>query len=223
MRQWGVTEVRVLVVDDQTVVREGLTTLLGLLDGIRVVGAAADGDAALAEVARLDPDVVLLDLHMPGRSGIEVADELTRRGSRTRIVVLTTYSDDDWVFAALRAGARGFLTKDASADEIATAIRTVMAGQAQLDPSVQRRLLEALDHVPLSPDPDAAAPDGLTPREIDVLRLVAAGRSNDEIAADLFVSRATVKTHLNHLLAKTASRDRAQLVGYAYRAGLARP
>ncbi len=221
------TEVRVLVVDDQTVVREGLTTLLGLLDGIAVVGSAADGDAALAEIARLDPDVVLLDLHMPGRSGIEVAEELTRRGSRTRIVVLTTYSDDDWVFAALRAGARGFLTKDASADQIATAIRTVMEGQAQLDPSVQRRLLEALDRTPPAPEPaaapDAAAPDGLTPRETDVLRLVAAGRSNDEIADDLYVSRATVKTHLNHLLAKTGSRDRAQLVRYAYRTGLAQP
>lgn len=218
---------RVLVVDDQTVVREGLATLLSLLDGIEVVGSAADGDAALAEVARLDPDVVLLDLHMPGRSGIEVADELTRRGSRTRIVVLTTYSDDDWVFAALRAGARGFLTKDASADQIATAIHTVMAGHAQLDPSVQRRLLEALDRTPAGSEPvpglDAAASDGLTPRETDVLRLVADGRSNDEIAAELYVSRATVKTHLNHLLAKTGSRDRAQLVRYAYRTGLARP
>lgn len=214
---------RVLVVDDQTVVREGLSMLLGLLDGIVVVGAAADGDTALAEIARLDPDIVLLDLHMPGRSGIEVADELTRLGSRTRIVVLTTYSDDDWVFAALRAGARGFLTKDASADQIATAIRTVMAGQAQLDPSVQRRLLEALDHTLQVPTGDAPTPDGLTARETDVLRLVAAGRSNDEIAADLYVSRATVKTHLNHLLAKTGSRDRAQLVRYAYRRGLARP
>lgn len=215
---------RVIVVDDQTVVREGLSTLLGLLDGIAVVGAAADGDDALAAIERLDPDVVLLDLHMPGRSGIEVAQELTRRGSRTRIVVLTTYADDDWVFAALRAGARGFLTKDASADEIAAAIHTVMAGQAQLDPSVQRRLLEAFERTPVAtPEDRTTPPDGLTPRETEVLRLVAEGRSNDEIAAGLFVSPATVKTHLNHLLAKTGSRDRSQLVRYAYRAGLARP
>lgn len=215
---------RVLVVDDQTVVREGLSTLLGLLDGIAVVGAAANGDDALAAIERLDPDVVLLDLHMPGRSGIEVAQELTRRGSRTRIVVLTTYADDDWVFAALRAGARGFLTKDASADEIAAAIHTVMAGQAQLDPSVQRRLLEAFERTPVAtPEDRTTPPDGLTPRETEVLRLVAEGRSNDEIAAGLFVSPATVKTHLNHLLAKTGSRDRSQLVRYAYRAGLARP
>lgn len=219
----GVTDVRVLVVDDQTVVREGLATLLGLLNGIRVVGAAADGDTALAEIARLDPDVVLLDLHMPGRSGIEVAEELTRQGCRTRIVVLTTYSDDDWVFAALRAGARGFLTKDASGEEIAAAIHTVREGEAQLDPSVQRRLLEALDRVPPPAPAGTTGPDGLTPRETEVLRLVAAGRSNDEIADLLYVSRATVKTHLNHLLAKTASRDRAQLVGYAYRTGLASP
>ncbi len=217
-------DIRVLVVDDQKVVREGLATLLGLVGGVEVVGTAADGDGAIELVGELDPDVVLLDLHMPGRSGVEVAEELVRGGSRSRVVVLTTYSDDEWVFAALRAGARGFLTKDASADEIVRALRTVMEGEAQLDPSVQRRLLEALARTPAeAADPVPPALDGLTPREMDVLRLIAAGRSNDEIARELYVSGATVKTHINHLFAKTGARDRAQLVSFAYRTGFARP
>lgn len=216
-------DIRVLVIDDQKVVRDGLATLLGIIGGVEVVGTAADGDAALERVAELDPDVVLLDLHMPGLTGVQVAEELTRRGARSRIVVLTTYSDDDWVFAALRAGARGFLTKDASADEIVGALRTVLDGDAQLDPSVQRRLLEALARTPAEPPAELPPSDGLTPREADVLRLIAAGRSNDEIARELYVSAATVKTHINHLLAKTGARDRAQLVRYAYRTGFARP
>ena len=136
--------------------------------------------------------------------------------------MLTTYSDDDWVFAALRAGARGFLTKDASADEIRTALTTVARGDAQLDPTVQRRLLEALSHGGVSALP-ASIPDNLTPREVGVLQLIAAGRSNSEIANELYVSDATVKTHVNHILAKTAARDRAQLVAYAFRHGLAQP
>lgn len=216
-------DIRVLVVDDQKVVREGLATLLGLVGGVDVVGTAGDGEGALGLVAELDPDVVLLDLHMPGRTGVEVAEELTRRGARSRVVVLTTYSDDEWVFAALRAGARGFLTKDASADEIVRALHTVLEGEAQLDPSVQRRLLEALARAPEATEPEVVPPDGLTPREADVLRLIAAGRSNDEIARELYVSAATVKTHINHLLAKTGSRDRAQLVRFAYRTGFVRP
>lgn len=137
-------DVRVLIADDQKVVRDGLAMLIGLLSGIDVVGVAIDGDDAVRQVRRLDPDVVLMDLHMPNRNGVEATDELTTSGARARVVVLTTYSDDDWVFAALRAGARGFLTKDAGAEEIRHAITTVAAGQAQLDPSVQRRLLEAL-------------------------------------------------------------------------------
>lgn len=211
-----------LVVDDQKVVREGLSTLLGLLDGMTVIGAAADGAEALRLVAERDPDVVLLDLHMPGLSGVDVAEQLRRRGDRARVVVLTTYSDDDWVFAALRAGARGFLTKDASAQEIGNAIRTVVSGDAQLDPSVQRRLLDALSRVDTA-SPSAETTGDLTPRELDVLRLIAAGRSNDEIARELVVSSATVKTHINHLLAKTACRDRAQLVRFAFRSGIAKP
>jgi DNA-binding NarL/FixJ family response regulator len=202
-------------------VRDGLTTLLGLIDGLEVVGVAVDGADAVEKVGALAPDVVLMDLHMPTVDGVEATRRITAAGSQTRVVVLTTYTDDDWVFAALRAGARGFLTKDASAEEIRDAITTVAAGDAQLDPGVQRRLLEAL-----SPDPGDRMPpeldgdDALTARERDVLRLVAQGRSNAEIAAELFVSGATVKTHINHLLSKTAARDRAQLVLYAIRRGL---
>ena len=224
--------VRVLVADDQKIVRDGLAMLLGLLPGIEVVGVAIDGDDAVRQVAGLDPDVVLMDLHMPGCNGVEATDALTTSGARARVVVLTTYADDDWVFAALRAGARGFLTKDAGAEEIRHALTTVAAGQAQLDPSVQRRLLEALaagtrvataDDVPPAAGPPSQAPDGLTPREVEVLVRIAGGESNTEVAASLFVSEATVKTHVNHLLAKTAMRDRAQLVGYAFRQGLVTP
>jgi DNA-binding NarL/FixJ family response regulator len=225
-------DVRVLIADDQKIVRDGLATLLGLLDGIAVVGTAIDGDDAVRQVADVDPDVVLMDLRMPNCSGVEATEQLTASGARARVVVLTTYSDDDWVFAALRAGARGFLTKDASAEEIQQAVLTVASGEAQLDPSVQRRLLEALARgadggragvvtpAPASPE---TAPDNLTPREVGVLRLIAAGLSNAEIANELYVSDATVKTHINHLLAKTAMRHRAQLVGYAFRNGLAAP
>ncbi len=225
-------DVRVLIADDQKVVRDGLAMLLGLLPGIDVVGVAIDGDDAVRQARRLDPDVVLMDLHMPNRNGVEATDELTTSGARAQVVVLTTYSDNDWVFAALRAGARGFLTKDAGAEEIRHAITTVAAGQAQLDPSVQRRLLEALAagsavatpaDVPGVIRATAPAPDGLTPREIDVLTQIAGGLSNVEVAAALFVSEATVKTHVNHLLAKTGMRDRAQLVTYAFRHGLATP
>ncbi|MBX3099453.1 MAG: response regulator transcription factor [Salinibacterium sp.] len=214
---------RVLIADDQKVVRDGLATLLDLLDGITVVGTAHDGDDAVRQALTLDPDIVLMDLHMPNCSGVEATEQLAAAGARCRVVVLTTYSDDDWVFAALRAGARGFLTKDSSAEEIRTALITVSRGDAQLDPTVQRRLLEALSRSGASPELPVSIPDNLTPREVAVLRLIAAGRSNSEIADELYVSDATVKTHVNHVLAKTAARDRAQLVAYAFRHGLATP
>jgi len=220
-------DVRVVIADDQKIVRDGLATLLGLLDGITVVGTAIDGDDAVRQVAATEPDIVLMDLRMPNCSGVEATEKLAAAGARARVVVLTTYSDDDWVFAALRAGARGFLTKDASAEEIQQAILTVASGEAQLDPTVQRRLLEALSSGRRAgagePPASVVIPDNLTPREVDVLRLVAAGFSNAEIADALYVSDATVKTHINHLLAKSAMRDRAQLVGYAFRNGLATP
>lgn len=216
--------VRVLVVDDQKVVREGLAMMLGLLDGIEVVGVAVDGADALRRVEDVDPDVVLMDLSMPTMDGVEATRRLAARGARARVVVLTTYADDQWVFGALQAGARGFLTKDAGADEIRAAVLSVAAGDAQLDPSVQRRLLEALAsgaHVGTGPTGPETVDDGLTARELEVLTEIARGLSNSEVAQRLFVSEATVKTHVNHLLAKTACRDRAGLVAYAYRTGRA--
>jgi DNA-binding NarL/FixJ family response regulator len=229
-----VTNVRVLIVDDQKVVREGLVSLIGLLPGITVVGAAIDGDDAVRQTEELGPDVVLMDLNMPRCNGVEATERLRRLQPDVAVVVLTTYSDDAWVFAALQAGARGFLTKDAGADEILRAITDVAAGHAQLDPAVQRRLLEALSTgvrfavadkagSPGSADAIAEPPDGLSPREAEVLTHIAAGLSNAEIATALYVSEATVKTHINHIFSKTGLRDRAQLVGYAFRNGLATP
>jgi DNA-binding NarL/FixJ family response regulator len=217
------TPIRVLIADDQKVVRDGLAMLLGLLDGIEVTGTAVDGADAVRQALTADPDIVLMDLNMPTVDGVEATRRLVEQGSRARVVVLTTYADDDWVFRALQAGARGFLTKDAGAEEIEQAISTVAAGQAQLDPSVQRRLLEALASGARLGVAEPAAPapldDGLTVREAEVLVEIAAGHSNAEIAARLFVTEATVKTHVNHLLAKTGCRDRVALVGYAYRTG----
>jgi DNA-binding NarL/FixJ family response regulator len=213
---------RVLVVDDQTVVRDGLVLLLGLLPGLEVVGSAGDGEEAVRLVEENRPDVVLMDLRMPRVDGVEATRRIKAAYPSVQIVVLTTYSDDESVFAALQAGARGYLTKDAGADEIARAIDAVRGGDAQLDPSVQRRLVDALA---TGGQPSrrrrADLPDGLTQREAEVLTLIAAGRSNAEIARELFISEATVKTHINNLFAKAGLRDRAQAVTYAYRKGLA--
>ena len=239
-------DIRVLIADDQKVVREGLVSLIGLLPGITVVGAATDGDDAVHQALELEPDVILMDLNMPRCNGVEATERLRRLRPDVLVVVLTTYSDDTWVFSALQAGARGFLTKDAGADEILRAITDVAAGHAQLDPSVQRRLLDALSdgdrlgagRLPPGAGADggagearggpggaglAGAPEGLTPREAEVLAHIAAGESNAEIAAALVVSEATVKTHINHIFSKTGLRDRAQLVGYAFRHGLVFP
>jgi DNA-binding NarL/FixJ family response regulator len=213
---------RVLVVDDQTVVRDGLILLLGLLPGMEVVGAAADGAQALELVAAHLPDVVLMDLRMPRMDGVEATRRIRAAHPSVQVVVLTTYADDDSVFSALKAGARGFLTKDAGAEEIARAIIAVRDGEAQLDPSVQRRLVEALAASrPVRRTTDL--PDGLTPREAEVLKLIAAGRTNAEIARELYVAESTVKTHVNNLFAKAGLRDRAQAVTYAYRHHLAEP
>ena len=219
------TSVTVVVADDQRVVRDGLVMLLGLLDGIEVLGTATDGDDAVAETVRLNPDVVLMDLNMPAGGGVGATERLRELGSEARVVVLTTHADDDSVFAALRAGAKGFLTKDASHEEIDAAIRTVAAGAAQFDPSVQLRLVQALEAGQryavggLTASPTVLV-DQLTTREVEVLTEIAAGRSNAEIADALFVSESTVKTHVNHLLQKTGMRDRAQLVGFAFRTGI---
>jgi DNA-binding NarL/FixJ family response regulator len=210
--------IRVLLADDQRVVREGLGTLLGLLDGIELVGTAADGEEALALAERYDPDVVLIDLRMPRLDGIEAIRRLTERGERPRTIALTTYADDASVLGALRAGARGYLTKDAGAEQIRAAVEAVARGEAALDPAVQHHVLAALT------EPEAGAPelpDGLTPREAEVLALIAEGLTNAEIADRLVVSAATVKTHVNHIFAKAGVRDRAQAVVYAYANGLA--
>ncbi|MFV2177411.1 response regulator [Actinomadura sp. LOL_016] len=211
---------RILVVDDQTVVREGLVLLLELLPGIEVAGSASDGEQALAMVAEKRPDVVLMDLRMPRMDGVEATRRIREEHPDTEVVVLTTYADDESIFAALRAGARGYLTKDAGADEIAQAVAAVRDGAAQLDPGVQRRLIEAVATGD-RPRTSRGLPDGLTRREAEVLALIAQGRSNGEIAGDLFISEATVKTHINNLFAKANLRDRAQAVTYAFRHGLA--
>lgn len=209
---------RVVVADDQRVVREGLTLMLGLIDGIEPVGAAADGEEALALVAAERPDVVLMDLRMPRLDGIEATRRLSQSHPEVGVVALTTYADDETVVQALQAGARGYLTKDAGAEQIQSAVERVAAGEAAIDPAVQRQLLTAVQRGEAPPCPDAdELPDGLTPREAEVLELIAAGLSNGEIADRLVVSGATVKSHVNHLFAKIGARDRAQAVAYAYR------
>ena len=212
--------IRVVVADDQRVVRDGLVVLLGLLEGIEVVAAAGDGAEAVELADLHDADVVLMDLRMPVLDGVGATRELGVRRPSTRVLVLTTYADDESLFPALRAGARGYLTKDTSAAELERAIRAVHAGETHLDAEVQRRLVETV----VAPAPATRAsvlPDGLTPREGEVLVLIAEGLSNHEIAARLVVSLATVKTHVNRILAKTGARDRAQAVAYAYRHGIA--
>ena len=213
--------IRVLLADDQRVVRDGLALLLNLIDGVELVGTAADGIEAVEGAERERPDVVLMDLRMPRMSGAEATRRIRAMLPATQVLVLTTYADDESLFPALRAGARGYLTKDASAEEIERALGAVAAGRTHLDPAVQQRLIAAvLEVATVERDPSQRLPDGLSVREAEVLRLVAAGLSNDEISAALFVSTATVKTHINHILSKTGARDRAQAVRYAFDHGL---
>jgi DNA-binding NarL/FixJ family response regulator len=215
--------IRVIVADDQAAVREGLVTLLDLDPQITVVAEAGDGKQAIDAVAAADPDVVLMDLHMPVMDGIEATAQIAARHPRTKVVVLTTYADDASIYGALQAGALGYLTKDSGREDITRAVIAAAAGQAVLDGEIQRRLVSAVSTARPNPLPQTAVPlpDNLTTREVEVLRLIAAGRSNAQIAGELFVSEATVKTHINHLFAKTGARDRAQAVRYAYRHGLA--
>jgi DNA-binding NarL/FixJ family response regulator len=219
--------IRVLVADDQALIREGLETLLSFSPGIAVVGAARDGEEAVRLVAEHHPDVVLMDLRMPRCDGVEATRLINAAHPGTRVVVLTTYADDDSIFAALEAGAMGYLTKDAGAREIVQAIRTVHAGDALLDPAVQARVLRQLRGADgagdggVAPRSAPALPDGLTAREAEVLGLIAQGLNNQEIAQRLVVSEATVKTHINNLFSKIGARDRAQAVVYAVRHGLA--
>ena len=209
--------VRVVVADDQAAVREGLAIMLDLLDDVEVVGQAADGDEAIRLVEEQHPDVVLMDLRMPRCDGVTATGRIRAAHPTTQVVVLTTYSDEADILKALRAGALGFLTKDAGRTQIAHAVRAAAAGQSTLSGEVQQKLVAAAGPVAQSP---ADPPDGLTAREVEVLQLIAEGLANKEIAARLFVSEATVKSHINRLFAKTGITHRAQAVQYAYEHGL---
>ena len=225
--------IRVLVVDDQDLVRSGFKAILGTYDGIEIVGEARNGAEAVAEAQRLRPDVVLMDIRMPEKNGIEACRDITSNPllAKTRVLVLTTFDIDEYVYDALGAGASGFLLKDADPDEIAAAIRVVADGDALIQPKVMRRLVETFVAArPRAGWGSAEAADGrraalasLTDREREILLLVARGLSNDEIGAELFISPATVKTHLARIMAKTDAHDRAQLVVFAYETGLVAP
>jgi DNA-binding NarL/FixJ family response regulator len=207
--------IRVVIADDQRVVRDGLVALVGLCEGIEVVGSASNGVEAIAVVEEVSPDVVLMDLRMPELDGVGATSEIVGR-ELAKVVVLTTYADDDSIFPALRSGASGYLTKDASAEEIEAAIRAVHEGKTWLDPIAQARLVRALsDEISDSATQPAGLPDGLTPREAEVLTLIGQGLSNHEIGERLVLAQATVKTHVNHVFAKTRVRDRVQAVRYA--------
>lgn len=212
---------RVLVADDQRAVREGLVLLLGLLDGVELVGAAADGRQAVALAREHRPDVVLMDLRMPHLDGIGATEQILAQGAGIGVLVLTTYADDEWLLPALRAGARGYLTKDAGAEDIARALEAVAAGRTWLEAAVQERLVRFVTASPAA----ASAPDpGFTDRERDVLAEIARGSTNREIARALFISEATVKTHVNNIFAKlgvSGSKARSTAVAYAWEAGIA--
>jgi DNA-binding NarL/FixJ family response regulator len=216
--------IRVVLADDQTLVREGLCLMLGLAEGIEVVGVAEDGEQAVATVLAESPDVALLDLRMPRVDGVEATRRITEQAPAVQIVVLTTYADDASVMAALRAGARGYLTKDASSEEIQRAIRDAACGRTRLDHAVQERLVELVTAQPVSSS-QATGPMGttLTDRETEVLRLMADSLPNRDIAARLFVTEATVKTHVNNIFGKLGVGDRAAAVAWAFRSGVASP
>jgi DNA-binding NarL/FixJ family response regulator len=223
-RGWGTVSIRVAIADDHALVRAGFRALLEAEPGLEVVGEAADGAEAI-ELARTEaPDVVLMDIRMPGTDGVAATSQITSRqtaGRPARVLILTTFDLDEYVYAALRAGASGFLLKDTPPAELLAAIRIIASGDALLAPSVTRKLIrEFARQSPASPRPSL---DVLTDREQDVLALVARGLSNAEIAAELFITLATVKTHVSRLLAKLAARDRAQLIVVAYESGFAAP
>ncbi|WP_067177268.1 response regulator [Microtetraspora niveoalba] len=214
--------IRVLVADDQGMVRTGFTAFLSTQPDIDVVGEAADGEEAVRRVAELSPDVVLMDVRMPVLDGLQATRRILSSGGRPpKVLILTTFDLDDYVYEALRAGASGFLLKDASAVQLAEAVRVVAAGEALLAPSVTRRLIS--EFARLGPRRPRATLDGVTEREAEVLTLVAHGLSNQEIAERLVLSEQTVKTHVGRILAKLGLRDRAQAIVHAYETGLVRP
>src|SRR6266540_3748770 len=209
--------IRVLIADDHAVVRQGLRTFLELQEGIDVVGEAADGEEAVEAATRLAPDVVLMDLVMPRLEGAEAISRIRQLGLETRVIVLTTFLDDDKLFAAIRAGAAGYLLKDVQPQDLVSAIRTAHAGESPVDPAAATKLLEEVSA--------RRRPDGqlLTPREQEVLRLIARGRPNKVIARDLGLSEKTVKTHVSNILGKLGLTDRTQAAIYAVREGLVEP
>ncbi|MFB9902850.1 response regulator [Allokutzneria oryzae] len=211
------TGIRVMIADDSRISRLGLRLLFDEADGFEVVGEAADGEQAVTEVWRLRPDVTLLDIRMPGVNGIEAARRIKAAEPATRILILTTFDDDAYVHGALRAGVDGFLLKDARREEILNAVRSVAAGKAQLSPSVARKVLDAVE----LPEPDARI-SALSSREVDLLRLVAEGLTNAEIAARLGLRPTTVKTYVSLLFGRLGMRDRVEAVVLAHRSGLMR-
>jgi|tagenome__1003787_1003787.scaffolds.fasta_scaffold20898250_2 DNA-binding NarL/FixJ family response regulator len=217
----------VLLADDQALLRVGFRMVLESQEDLSVVGEAGDGEEAVRMTAELEPDVVLMDVRMPEMDGIEATRRIVASGSRSRVLVLTTFDLDEYAFAALRAGASGFLLKDVPPADLLSGIRAVAAGDAVVAPSVTRRLLDSFAHQLPLPAPagaeGSAAVAGLTARELEVLGELALGRSNAEIAANLVLSEATVKTHVGRILAKLGLRDRVQVVVFAYEIGLVRP
>lgn len=213
----------VLIADDDDLMRAGLAELLASDATITVVGQAADGFQAIDQARRLRPDVVLMDVRMPGLDGIAATEQLTATAPATRVLILTTFEDDDYIFPSLRAGASGFMLKRARPDQLIAAVHTVAAGDALLSPSVTRRVIDRMARLPAPQIPAQAILDQLTPREKEVLRLVAQGLSNREIAADLAVEDATVRSHIRRILMKLQLRDRIQIVIYAYETGIIRP
>ncbi|MFD3326945.1 response regulator [Streptomyces sp. NPDC058701] len=216
--------IKVMIADDQMMVRQGFTVLLNAQPDIEVVGQAVDGADAVARVAELSPDVVLMDIRMPGMGGIEATSVITSvPGAAVKVLVLTTFDLDEYVYEALRAGASGFLLKDASADQLAEAVRVVAAGEALLSPNITKRLITEFSRLGAPRAPSRARIDELTERETEVLTLIAQGLSNAEIAAHLVLAEQTVKTHVGRILVKLGLRDRTQAAVFAYETGLIRP
>jgi DNA-binding NarL/FixJ family response regulator len=215
--------ITILVVDDHAVVREGLRAFLGLQDGFEIVGEAVDGEEALERAEQLDPDVILMDLVMPGRDGVSAMQELKERASRSRVIVLTSFLEDDRLLPALEAGAAGYLLKNSQPSELARAVRAAHQGEAIIDPTVAARLVRALSERSPAAARDTTNLDHLTTRERDVLILIARGRSNKRIALELGISEKTVKTHVGHVLAKLDVTDRTQAAVLAVQSGLVEP
>jgi DNA-binding NarL/FixJ family response regulator len=216
--------ISVVIADDQTLVRDGFRMILDAQDDIEVLGEAADGFEAVERTRELRPHVVLMDVRMPGRDGLEATRELLRESPKTHVLILTTFDLNEYVYEAMRAGASGFLLKDIPRSQLIEGVRTVARGEALLAPTITKRLIEQfVRRPPASVRPSSPKLDALTAREREVLQLVARGRSNAEIATALYVSDATVKTHVAHALAKLDLRDRVQAVVFAYESGLIEP